>query len=252
MKKLNSLIKYIGLFKTWLVPAFARYFGQFMRKTVLLSFRDGRKIAFRPSSDHVALGEIFVAEGYKLCNSVPNDVTEIWDIGGNIGAFVIWASKLFPDAGFTSFEPCPDTFEILKNTQINNPKIRWETASFGLSSKNEMCVAYVPHGHYGETSRYAVSGKKVEFELKAIDDYWIAKGSPRIHLLKIDCEGGEYAILEGCSEKLLSNIDFIIMEIHPIVGHNPEAIRHKLERAGFSCKWFSGPQGVVFAVRQDR
>jgi len=248
-KKLNSLSRYIKTFKNWRIPAFARYgIGRGIPER-MLEFRDGRKIAFRPTSDHVALGEIFIAGGYDICGQVSGEAKVIWDIGGNIGAFVVWASKHFPNATYFSFEPCADTFHVLERTRLGNPAIKWNTCNFGLSSKNETVVAHIPQGHYGEASRYADSGKQVEFPLRSINEAWTEAGKPHIDLLKIDCEGGEYEILRGVSEELLSNIGAIVMEVHTIPGEDSAKIRKRLHDARFSVSWFDGPQGVAFAAR---
>jgi len=248
-KKFASLCKYIAIFSNWPYAAFARYMGNRMPKQLDLHFRDGRQISFRPASDSVALGEIFVAEGYSACCRLDQGIQNIWDIGGNIGGFVVWASKLFPKAHFTSFEPCQATFRVLSATKRGNSRINWELCDTGLSSQDEICTAFVPNGHFGEASRYLKSGQEVEFRLRGIESVWEEAGRPVLDLVKIDCEGGEYSILEGCSDFLLSKINAIIMEIHPIPGHRSEEIKHRLESVGFQTEWFHGSQGVAFAHR---
>lgn len=249
--KFKSLCRYIELFNNWPVPALSRYLGHWLPAKAIAKFRDGRNLAFRPASDSVALGEIFITDSYKLCLSGPKNVQRVWDIGGNVGCFVVWAMKHFPGARFDSFEPCGATFDILQMTRNGNPKIDWTVHNFGLSDKEETCDAYVPDGHFGEASRYARNGKKVTFNLRALEAVWKEQGSPSIDLLKIDCEGGEYAILEGASPEFLSNVACLVMEVHEIPGKKAAQLQKILTDSGFCCKWFEGPQGIAFASKNS-
>jgi FkbM family methyltransferase len=249
LSKLRSLGLYFSTFKTWFTPAFARYAGSWMPETKQLLFRDGRQITFRPKSDYTALGEIFIVGGYSSCRKLTGKINTIWDIGGNIGCFVVWASKLFPEASFTSFEPCSDTFSVIQSTRQSNSGIKWNLYNFGLSDRNEVCEAHVPNGRYGQASRFASTGKKVSFPLRSIDEVWNEKGRPSLDLVKIDCEGGEYAILLGCSDDFLRHVRAIVMEVHQVPGQNSDSIRARLVKAGFDVDWITAQQGVVFAVR---
>jgi FkbM family methyltransferase len=249
INKLKSFLRYRSTFQNWWTPAFARYLGRFMAHTVCLTFRDGRILYFRPASDFVALGEIFVADGYARAKSCPPTIRNIWDIGGNLGGFVLWAAKYFPQATFTSFEPCSATFDLLQQTKDANPNLTWRIHGYGLSSKSETCTARVPDGHFGEASRFATEGALCTFDLKSLDEVWNQHGSPDIGLLKVDCEGGEHEIFLNCSSEFLAHVDAIIMEVHPIPGHRSEEIKVRLERENFTLSWFQGPQGVVYAQK---
>jgi len=249
MKRAKSLIKYIAVFKNWWWAAFARYLKGQLGEERCLRFRDGRTLIFRPGSDSTAMGEIFVPETYSPALGL-RDVELVWDIGGNIGCFVIWAVSHYPKAQFESFEPCEETRVILTRNVEANPTIQWKIHHFGLANFDGVVDGYVPDNKFGETSRFGVEGMKVSLPLRAINDVWREYGRPKIGLLKIDCEGGEYDIFEGIDPQLLLSVGFLIMEIHPVPGKDPLAIRSALESAGFKVHWPEPPEGLIWASRQ--
>ena len=63
--------------------------------------------AMRP---HVA--RVFEGE-YEVTMSPELVKPRILDIGANLGAFAIWASKRWPGASFICFEPHPTTYKLL-------------------------------------------------------------------------------------------------------------------------------------------
>jgi len=245
LRKAASLAKYAATFSNWVTAASLRYRAASLPSPVRLNFRDGRVLFIDPSVDKVSMGELFIAESYAPCAEGFSPKL-VWDIGGNIGCFPLWASTRFPGAQFVSFEPCESTFQRLARNQESNPAIAWKLENFGLSSHTETCTAFVT-GNSGETSRYGGKGTPVTFELRGITDYWIAAGKPKVDLLKIDCEGGEYKILEGADDAMMRTVDRVAMEVHPIEGFDPHAIYEKLERLGFEVKRPANLPGMVFA-----
>ncbi|MEM9446250.1 MAG: FkbM family methyltransferase [Verrucomicrobiota bacterium] len=251
MKKIRSLLKYICLFSNWWIAASARYLRHHLGKKQVLYHRNGSRITFRPGSDYIALGEVFCIENYSPCLDAKKPLN-VWDIGGNIGSFVLWHSSKMGEVSYHSFEPCEDTFKVLLENQQSNPSISWKVYPYGLSNKNEECEAYVPNDMYGQTSKYSAKGKKVILPLRSINDVWSEFGKPKIDLLKIDCEGGEYAIFKGCSAEFLEKVEYIIMEVHIIDEYNPRSITEKLGSAGFIIVENIQEQGVIWAKRGTR
>ena len=78
-------------------------------------------------------------------------------------------------------------------------------------------------------------------------------------LLKMDCEGGEYAILEHTSRHVLRRFKRIMLEFHLFhPGHSLRRIEHCLEECGFSFqvkkKWLHhllNRTGMIWATRID-
>jgi FkbM family methyltransferase len=231
-RKIRSLVLYIRIFRNWWVAALARYAGKMMGPECLVRLRDGRCFFMRPAFDYIALGEVFIVETYAACRAAP-DVKTVWDIGSNIGLFVIWSSKFLPGASYQSFEPCASTFDILERNRSRNPRITWDLNPYGLSVRDEICEGHVPGGMYGSTSRHRKDGETVRLPMRNVEQVWREKGCPVIDLVKMDCEGDEYDIIETMPDAMLRNIRMILMEVHVVSGKDPEELKARLKKIGF-------------------
>lgn len=237
LQKARSLLHYIRLFSNWWVPGFAAYLAKAFprRSKALVRFRDGRRLYFRPSSDFIALGEIFIAKNYrKLLLGACCDL--VWDVGGNIGMFVLDAYARCPKTRYVSFEPCGPTFSILSENLQANPAIQWEIHSFGFGRANEIRTAFVPRNLFGETSLYGREGAEFSLKLRRPDEFWEEAGRPTIGLLKVDCEGAEFEIFEAMSEKMFAAISQIVVEIHPLPGKPAELLVRRIRAHGFTVQ----------------
>ena len=232
VQKFRSFQKYRVTFGNWWLPASARYAGGAWGAVRLARLRNGQRLFFRPASDHVALGGVFVADVYAACRK-QRAVRVVWDVGGNIGCFALWAGQCFPDAEIASFEPSPETFAILRRNREGNPGMNWQVYPYGLAAANEVCEGRTPGGMHGQTSRYAPSGQTVRLPLRHVAEVWNELGAPRIDVMKIDCEGGEYDIVEAMPDGMLDRVGFMIMETHPVSGKTVEAMVGRLAATGF-------------------
>lgn len=250
MRKLLSFCKYIRLFRNWWIAAGARYLRARLGAERQLHLRSGGSFEFVPASDFIAVGEIFVAEVYRPVTALAS-VRLVWDVGGNIGCFVLWASRYLPGAQFHSFEPASQTFDRLRRNQQSNPSIAWQVHPFGFSSKDEVCEARTPKGMAGETSRFAAEGEAVRLELRDINRYWHEQGRPVVDILKIDCEGGEHDIFDRIWPDFMRCVRSVIMEVHTVPGRDLFGPVAALEQCGFTVDRTPVDQGnfLAFARR---
>jgi FkbM family methyltransferase len=82
------------------------------------------------------------------------------------------------------------------------------------------------NGKQQRISGITLAGLVEEYELQTVD------------LLKIDCEGGEYAILASTPAEVFDRILNIVFEYHEIDGFQArlEAVKHRLVDNGFCLK----------------
>ncbi|NCY22470.1 FkbM family methyltransferase [bacterium] len=249
-KKAASFKRYGQLFSNWWTACFARYLAKIFpnRKPVIVQFRDGRQLTFRPSSDYVALGEIFIAQNYQKLwpDSCP---PLVWDIGGNIGMFVLDAFSRCPEARYVSFEPCQPTFELLDMNRRANPSIHWEVHPFGFGRATETRLAFVPKNHFGETSLFSREGRAFPLALVQLEEFWRKAGRPNVGLLKVDCEGAEFEIFESLSPEFFRAVKQILVEIHPVSGKAPESLLSLFRLQGFRIKNDLAP---LYSASRDR
>ena len=156
------------------------------------------------------------------------------DIGANIGAYTILASKVVQSKSI-AFEPLPNTAERLKDQiQINRIAANVDIRNIGLGNKeetlfftnnNDTVNKVSLSGEVENTTKVNVS--TLNKELSKQDQYFF----------KIDVEGYEYNVLDGASEILSTNsVSAIIIELNgnsDAFGHSSEDIHEKLLNFGF-------------------
>ena len=186
------------------------------------------------------------------------------DIGMNVGIASLFFSLKDSVETIIGFEPVPETYEQGKyNFSLNDNYSRKITAyNYGLGDKKRLTdVAYDP-GNKGKASIYGnhpgLKNREVTGELKttrvSIEDCAIL--SDFIHryenlnkIVKIDCEGAEYEIIERMNEiQILQNINTLMIEWH---FKDPGILEKRLRMNGFTIYSFHNPDritGMIFAV----
>jgi FkbM family methyltransferase len=138
----------------------------------------------------------------------------VFDVGANVGDWLILARATLPDSQLHAFEIVESTFTALAERMagtagvvLNHCGLSDHSGSatmhlFDASSKLSSHVAY-PHGPYQEAI----------CPVKRGDEYVGEKGIKRIDLLKIDVEGAEHLVLKGFGALLdADDIDVIQFE----------------------------------------
>lgn len=138
----------------------------------------------------------------------------IFDVGANIGNTVIDYKSFFSTATIYCFEPVKYTYELLV---VNTKKLKSVNCfNFALGNKDEQIEIALSNdselNSLLNTSR--LSGGEVEkIQVKRLDDFCASNEIKQIDLLKIDVEGFEIKVLDGCGTDLLNNIKAIYVEV---------------------------------------
>ena len=203
--------------------------------------------------DSFILSEIFegtstYAMPADVRRALGEDVASIVDIGGNIGLAALWFARAFPGARLTIVEADPTNADVLEQTLSLN----------GLGDRSTVIRAAAgAHGGelpfvlgLGGRSHAATAADVVTTRVAMIDALSLIAGSD---LLKMDIEGGEWAIL---SDPRLGDDPprALCLEYHlwQCPGADPTAtVRTLLEQAGLHIVALreEGHGGVVWAVR---
>ena len=137
----------------------------------------------------------------------------IFDVGANTGEWTQIALKVFPGAKFHIFEPSLSLNKSLKkfsnneNVIINQFGISNDKGNMKLYNSGELIASSYP---LNKTSTFE------EIKVKTIESYCTENGIENIFYLKIDVEGNEFKVLEGCAELLNKNkVKFIQFEFGP-------------------------------------
>ncbi len=196
----------------------------------------------------------------------------VFDVGGNIGLFTLFAAHEVPTAQIYTFEPAPPLFAILtKNVQMRGAKA--ELFNMGLSSREtEAPFTFYPQSS-GMSSFYAdkaeerhvlatimdnqrkigmtetdqvlergeeyfdVRLRAVNFtaRLRRVSDIIREKGVERIDLMKVDVQKAELEVLEGIDDADWPKFQQIVLEVHDADGR-ANHVASLLQDRGFSVR----------------
>jgi FkbM family methyltransferase len=173
------------------------------------------------------------------------------DVGGHLGLFGLYILSRFPAARITSFEPDPENAALLERTvRANGLGSRWEVVR-AAAATSPARVGFA--AGLGERSHLTAAGELDAITVDAVDLFDRVGGAD---LLKLDIEGGEWAILADrrCLEMPAAAI---VLEYHSHLCPEPEperAARTRLVEAGYEIISSvetspTQPVGVIWALR---
>jgi FkbM family methyltransferase len=231
----------------------------------MISKKYGVSFCIKNGDDLNIITEVFDCGAYDISL---NGSAVLIDIGFNIGAASVFFAKMPNIECIYSYEPFQKTYEQgLYNLELNPGLADKITVyPYGLSDANKnfempyspkaaSAMTVIPQNiEYIERERglNEKSMSKTSVELKnAAEEIScvIAKHSGKKIILKMDCEGSEYAIMQSLTDKgILKNISAILLEYH-FKGSRP--ILDVLEKNNF-ISFIKGNSryGMIYSVRQ--
>ena len=179
----------------------------------------------------------------------------VFDVGFNYGFFSLNASQYNPKK-IIGFEPNPklckkyNFYSNLPNVQLNE---------FGLSDKTQLVTFYDNEASGRSTTLSDLNQigiiNSYEVQMVSINEFIKTNSIHKIDYLKVDCEGGEYAIFESIDKGFLkNNVKKIAIEFH----HPPSDIKvvnliETLNKAEFELllNYTDGePTGIIYARKK--
>ena len=169
------------------------------------------------------------------------------DIGANIGLYSLIADKLVGPSGvILSIEPSEETFQRLLNNQRLNNASRVKPLKTALGASDDQSMLLVRETGKLDGEKF-VAACQPDIALEAdienvsvvtLDTLCRRNGITQVDFIKMDVEGGEYAVLQGARDLLASNPHLLMVFEHtrPLserAGHRPDAIPKMLAEFGF-------------------
>ncbi len=164
----------------------------------------------------------------------------IYDIGANIGAYVIWLANAFQLKQVVGFEPeAANYFALVENVRHNQRK---NITCLPIAAGNQpgYVVFWTEDGTVGNasgfTNDYSVaqeSGKYAQYVRQEKVDDLVQQGiAEPPDIVLIDVDGGELLVLEGMMESI-SNSRIVIVEV---AKETEEHVHALLSELGFSLE----------------
>lgn len=189
------------------------------------------------------LRRIYSPAGYEIG---PGE--NVIDIGANIGVFATFAATRAPGVKVFSYEPFPENVEWLRNnvnkSGLSNVQVLQQavSAETGVRHLQVNSENWIVHTLLGEGS---ATQSQLAVECISFDAIMNRKDLKHCDLLKLDCEGSEYEILQRCAPETLRRVRRIVGEFHegPHIDGTGEDLCHFLESRSFRIDNFELYEG---------
>jgi FkbM family methyltransferase len=197
------------------------------------------------------LAEVFVRRRY---GSVERFRT-IVDIGANVGSFALYAAQSSPGARIFCYEPEQQNFQLLQqNIQINGLEGRVAAFQYAVASSSGPRNLGVGISQLSSFDYLRDGPSHQLVDCITLQDILVEHGRQGIDLVKLNCEGAEYEILDGCSPSDYDQIPNIRLEYHNLdrASRNGDALRARLVARGYRIERFSRrltDSGFIWATR---
>jgi FkbM family methyltransferase len=198
------------------------------------------------------LAEVFVRRRY---GSVAGFRT-IVDVGANAGSFAVYAAQSCPGARILCYEPEPQNFlRLRENLRING--LDGRVAAFQCAVGSSSAARKLGIGHDSQLNSFDYLRGGAGYQVvgcTTLRDIRTVHRLERLDLLKMNCEGAEYEILDACSNDDFEGILNIRLEYHNLDGgsRNGESLRRYLQARGYRIERFTRrltDSGFIWAAR---
>ena len=252
--KIKILIKATSVFKNWYLYPLV-YFKITRRDYVIFETYSGLKIKLRTrSTDLMALTNVWLVEEYSGSNFRINANDVIIDIGAHVGLFTLYASQYCKNGTIFCFEPVDENYDILVDNITQNNLKNVKPFKSAVSKSESTITIYRKKDEAGHSMfSFTSHALKVDsISLKKIID---ENSVNQCNLIKIDCEGAEYEIIESLPLEYFKKISKLIIEYH-FADSKPKLVndlKTKLMTASFkiSTVSHSSDMGLLYAIKQE-
>ena len=207
-----------------------------LRSGVVLEGPDTIELAFL--FQETWLRRIYSPPGYEIG---PGET--VVDIGANIGVFATYAATRAPNVKVYAYEPFPGNVKWLRHnveaSGLANIEVRQQAVGAETGTRYLQVNAddWIMHSFFGEQTK---GSQGLPVDCISFDDLMQTHRIERCDLLKLDCEGSEYEILQRCAPETLRRVRRIVGEYHEgltIDGTGEELCRF-LESRSFRIERF--------------
>ena len=162
----------------------------------------------------------------------------VLDVGAHVGSFTCMLSRYLPGATFTCVEPSGTTAGWLQqNLDGNHLSERANVIQAGVAETDGMSTLWEKApGDSGASVNSWRGTKPAEMRTYTFDTLVQLAGGPP-DIVKIDCEGGEYAAILSSSGQAWHNASHLFLEYHPAKDHNSGELKDRLSELGLQLTW---------------
>lgn len=205
------------------------------KNTILGTLNTGAKLLVRKKYiyDEIHIvNETLVQRSYgggALSSTLKNIKDKIViDIGANIGDTAVFYGMM--GARVYAYEPDINCFELAKrNIAINNLSENVQIYNMGVGHKDGKFKLIIHKRFFPGWSRVDFSDSEDGNEINVISFTKVLSNFKTVHLVKLDCEGCEFNIIESALCSDITKVENYVMEFHG----DPQKIIDKFKECGY-------------------
>jgi len=243
MRLLRELVQIRGVVRNWLRVSIAAYLYKTLplpERDLTVRTREGCTLRVRLTRNVGGLYpvlDVFAKRAYE-CEWEIEENPVVLDVGGHVGAFLVWLAAQHHGLTGVTYEPDPAAFSYLRENLAANGLAHVEARLEAVGDRSVDARLYRPLPGGGASSLYASNsergGDSIPTSVVSFDDA-VARFRREISLLKLDCEGAEYDIVLRSDASTFQRIRRIVIEYHPVEAADPNALVARLNELGFTC-----------------
>ena len=201
------------------------------------------------------LGTVWLTEDYEMPGFSINKEDIVIDIGAHIGLFSLFASQYCKNGKIFSYEPIKENYNILKeNIEVNKIEniISFNSAVSNQTNKLKIFINSDDSAH----SIFKSEKNFIEVDSTTIKSIFDKNKIENCNLLKFDCEGAEYQIIESIPKEYFFKIEKMIIEYH-LANEKPEMYKKLIENLKnnsfeIKIKKLSDSMGMINAINKTK
>ena len=213
----------------------------------------------RGAMDVWSIKETFLDRFYEKYGFTIQPHWNIIDIGAGLGDYTLFAATAQPSGQVFSFEPYPQSFMLMQENLQHNRIQNARAFDKAIGTTSGELILDLTGGEPLQFQSFQEQAKRIEKSLSvralSLADAFAMLEIESCDLLKLDCEGAEYAILFDTPQPVLERVQRIVMEYHDnIVQHTHHDLARFLNDRGFQVETFPNPVhsylGYLRAIRK--
>jgi len=207
-----------------------------MQKEVKI-FGKHATLNMRNEGDLAIANELFLDHQYRFCDEVLKKAANaVIDIGGHLGFFSLYAAILNSKVPIFSFEPHIGNFALLKQNLKDNRVKNVTAKNLAVSNKLGEIDLFISEEDLNHSTVHAIeeTGEKQKVQAITLEKILTRHDLGQVDLLKIDCEGAEFPIIEDSPPEVFERVSNIFLEYHDWVpGGDHKRLGRFLEARGY-------------------
>ena len=161
--------------------------------------------------------DTYESEELQIIMNLLEDNDFFFDIGAHVGWYSVNLANQKKQMQVFSFEPIPSTYALLLKNIAHNKLNNMQAFNFGFSDKSktaDLFYSEVGSAIASEKDIFEVNpSKKVQCQLKTLDEFVKEHPIHRLDFIKCDVEGAEFLVLKGADRAICKFLPMVFLEI---------------------------------------